>query len=97
MLTRAGESYASRMAGSLLHAMKLPELVTETPAEYEAAAIKLATQPEQLANIRERLMAARATGLLFNTAAFTRSLEQGYRLMHQRLIDGLLPEHLTVT
>ena len=53
ILTRAGDSYVSRMAGSLLHAMNLPELVTETPAEYEAAAIKLATQPEQLQHPRE--------------------------------------------
>jgi protein O-GlcNAc transferase len=97
ILTRAGNSYVSRMAGSLLQAMNLPELVTETPSEFEAAAIKLATQPLQLANIREKLTAARSTGLLFNTAAFTRSLEQGYELMHRRLIDGLLPEHLTVT
>jgi predicted O-linked N-acetylglucosamine transferase (SPINDLY family) len=96
ILTRAGESYASRMAGSLLHAMQLTELVTETPADYEAAAIKLATQPQQLANIREKLAARRATGLLFNTVAFTRSLEQGYELMHQRFIEGFAPEHLTV-
>jgi predicted O-linked N-acetylglucosamine transferase (SPINDLY family) len=97
ILTRTGESYASRMAGSLLHAMDLPELVTGTPAEYEAAAIRLATQPQQLANIRKKLTAARSTGLLFNTAAFTRSLERGYELMHQRLVEGLAPAHLSVT
>lgn len=96
ILTRAGESYASRMAGSLLHAMQLIELVTATSAEYEAAAIQLATQPQRLANIRERLAARRATALLFDTAAFTRSLEQGYELMHQRFIEGFVPEHLTV-
>ena len=55
VLTRIGETFAGRVAASLLHAVGLPELITRTREEYERIAIDLATHPTELALIRARL------------------------------------------
>ena len=77
VLTCAGTTMASRVAGSQLQAIGLPELVTESLADYEALALKLATSPELLGSYRERLRANRATHPLFDMARFVRGLEGG--------------------
>jgi predicted O-linked N-acetylglucosamine transferase (SPINDLY family) len=97
VLTRMGESFASRVAGSLLTAMNLPELITHSLAEYEARALHLAQHPQELAALRERLIANRDSGPLFDTARFARHIEAAYTLMHQRRVDGLPPVHLNLT
>jgi predicted O-linked N-acetylglucosamine transferase (SPINDLY family) len=94
VLTRMGESFASRVAGSLLSAMGLPELITHSVAEYEARALHLAQHPQELAALRQRLIANRDSGPLFNTETFARRIEAAYTLMHQRRVDGLPPAHL---
>jgi predicted O-linked N-acetylglucosamine transferase (SPINDLY family) len=66
VLTCAGETMVSRIAGSQLHAVGLPELVSESLAEYEALALRLATQPELLRALRERLARNRHTHPLFD-------------------------------
>jgi len=97
VLTRMGESFASRVAGSLLSAMGLPELITHSVAEYEARALHLAQHPHELAALRERLIASRDSGPLFNTETFARRIEAAYTLMHRRRVDGLPPAHLDVS
>ena len=76
------------MAGSLLHAAGVPELVTYTLADYEATALRLATQPGALGALRERLAAARAHAPLFDCARFTRHLESAYAEMAARFRNG---------
>jgi len=84
ILTRMGDSFASRVAGSLLRAIDLPELITETQKDYEALAIELALNPEKLAQIKQKLAAHRLTTPLFNTALFARQLEQAYLAMIEK-------------
>jgi len=84
VLTRIGESFAGRMAASLLNAIQLPELITTSQAEYEALAIELATQPEKLSAIKAKLEKNRLTTPLFDSQGFTRHLEAAYQLMYQR-------------
>ena len=96
VLTRMGESFASRVAGSLLSAMGLPELITHSVAEYEARALHFAQHPGELAALRERLLHNRDHGPLFNTQTFARRLEAAYQLMHQRRLEGLPPAPLTI-
>ena len=96
VLTRMGESFASRVAGSLLTAMNLPELITHSLAEYEARALHLAQHPQELAALRERLIANRDSGPLFDTARFARHIEAAYTLMHQRRMQGMPPSLLDV-
>ena len=78
LLTCLGEGFAARVGASLLRAAGLPELVTETPAAYEALAVELARDVPRLSALREPLRRDRATPALFDTARFTRDLEAVY-------------------
>ncbi|MGE5453228.1 MAG: tetratricopeptide repeat protein [Acidobacteriota bacterium] len=97
VLTRAGQSYCSRMAAALLTGIGLPELITHTQQDYEALAIELATHPSKLQDLRARLADNRACTPLFDTPLFTRSLEEAYLQMHARTQQGLPPQVITVT
>jgi predicted O-linked N-acetylglucosamine transferase (SPINDLY family) len=77
VLTCAGQTLVTRLAGSQLHAIGLPELVTQSLAEYEARALRLARQPEELAGLRARLATNRPTYPLFDMARYTRDFEDG--------------------
>jgi predicted O-linked N-acetylglucosamine transferase (SPINDLY family) len=81
VLTCAGETFASRVAGSLLTAIGLPELITTSLADYEGRALRLAQHPEELATLRARIARNRLTAPLFDTPRFTRHLERAYELM----------------
>jgi predicted O-linked N-acetylglucosamine transferase (SPINDLY family) len=97
VLTRIGEAFAGRVAASLLNAIGLPELVTATQAQYEATAIELASDPARLKELKERLHRNRLTMPLFDTAQFTRHLENAYLQMYERYQSDLSPEHIYVT
>ncbi len=96
VLTCMGEAFAGRMAGSLLHAIGLPELITHTQAEYESTAIELATHPQKLVAIREKLKKNRLTTPLFDTKSFTLNLESAYTQMYERYMADLPPDHIQV-
>ena len=78
VLTLAGEAFASRMAASLLNAVGLPELITNTQEAYEVLAIDLAINHEKLDEIREKLTNNRLTNILFDAPLFTKNLEAAY-------------------
>lgn len=94
VLTCPGDTFASRVAASLLHAIGLPELITHSHAEYQALALELATNPERLAAIKQRLAANRATHPLLDTALFTRNIEEIFTRMQARNQASLLPDHI---
>jgi protein O-GlcNAc transferase len=96
VLTQIGETFAARVAASLLNAIELPELITTTPQAYERLAIELATNPEKLASINRKLADNRVTTPLFDTQLFTRHIEAAYTAMYQRYQTGLLPDHIYV-
>ncbi len=75
LVTRMGRSFAARVAASLLHAVDLPELVTQSDEAYEELALALARDPTRLTALRARLAANRLTTPLFDTARFTRDIE----------------------
>jgi protein O-GlcNAc transferase len=81
VLTCAGATYVGRMAGALLTAVGLPELIATSLDEYEAIALRLATQPSLLAGLRQKLARNRSTMPLFDIARFTRDLEAAYTQM----------------
>jgi protein O-GlcNAc transferase len=84
VLTSTGETFASRVAGSILHAAGLPELVTSTPAEYEAAALRLANDRAELEILRARIQKSRMEAPLFDTPRFTRAIETAFESMMQK-------------
>jgi predicted O-linked N-acetylglucosamine transferase (SPINDLY family) len=96
VLTKAGETFASRVGASLLTAAGLPELITHTVADYEALAVTLATQPERLAALKQRLADNRLTCPLFDTARYTRYIETAYLQMWEIYQAGLPPDHIRV-
>jgi predicted O-linked N-acetylglucosamine transferase (SPINDLY family) len=96
VLTRIGETFAGRVAASLLHAVRLPELITTTPQAYEALAIELATNPAGLAEIRRKLADNRLTAPLFDTRLYTRHIEAAYLAMYERYQADLPPDHIYV-
>ena len=75
VVTCAGETFASRVAGSQLHAIGLPELVTSSLAGYEVLALSLAHDPQRLAGLRARLAQNRRTHPLFDMARYARDFE----------------------
>ncbi len=83
VLTCAGETFASRVAGSLLMAANLPELVTNSLEAYELKALQLANNPGQLAEISHKLTQNKEGLPLFATQQFARHLEQAYQTMWQ--------------
>lgn len=96
VLTCLGEAFAARVAGSLLHAAGLPELVTGNLDDYETMAFRLATRPDELAALKQRLAANRLTCPLFDTDRYRRHLEQAFLLMRERAEQGLAPVRLEI-
>ncbi len=91
LLTYPGESFASRVAASLLHTADLPELIAGSPAEYEEKALELAADAARLGQLRRKLAAHKP---LFDTAQYTRNLEAVYQAIHERHHRGLPPDHI---
>jgi protein O-GlcNAc transferase len=78
---RSGTTLAGRVAGSLLRAVGLDELITTSLEKYEALALRLARDAELLSRFRTRLAGNRLTFPLFDTERSTRNLEAAYRRM----------------
>jgi predicted O-linked N-acetylglucosamine transferase (SPINDLY family) len=95
-VTLAGESFAARMASSLLHALGLPELIAHSPAEYEATALALARDPARLRALRVRLEEARGGHPFFDTDRYRARLEAAYATMAARQAAGLPPASFTI-
>lgn len=96
VVTLAGQTFASRVAASLLDACGLQELITETPEAYAALCIELAENTARLADIRQALQMNRDTLPLFDTSGYTRQLERAWEAAHARHQAGLAPDHITL-
>lgn len=96
VLTCPGQTFAGRMASSLLHAIRLPELIASTPAQYEELAVLLAADPSRMADIKRKLAAHRLATPLFDTRLHTGSLEAAYTEMQARHQAGLAPQDIHV-
>lgn len=96
VLTCLGETFAGRVAASLLNAVGLSELITTTSEAYEQTAIDLASHPEKLAIIKRKLAANRLVAPLFDTRLFTQHVEAAYTAMYKRHQAGLPPDHIVV-
>ncbi len=96
VLTCIGEGFPARVAASLLQGVGLLELITHSLEEYEALAVRLATQPADLAALRVKLADQRLRMPLFDTERFACHLERAYELMWERHVQGLPPAPLQV-
>jgi predicted O-linked N-acetylglucosamine transferase (SPINDLY family) len=89
VITRPGATFPSRVAGSLLHSVGLPELVVEDQVDYFELAFALATDTARLGDLRRTLADNRANAPLFNVKAYTLALEALYTKMWERHRSGL--------
>lgn len=96
VVTRLGNQFAARVAASLLNAVGLPELITESDEDYEALALELAMNNEKLAAIKQKLLDNRLSKPLFDTKIYTRHIENAYDQAFERWRSGLVPTHIKV-
>ncbi len=91
LVTFTGDTFASRVAGSLLRAVDLEELIAKDADAYYALALTLSSHPQRLAEIRRRLQQTRLSVALFDSPAYTLHLEGLYQTMWDRHLAGQLP------
>jgi predicted O-linked N-acetylglucosamine transferase (SPINDLY family) len=96
VLTLAGETFASRVAGSLLRSVGLAEMITTTRPEYEELAVRLAQRPVELKAIRDKLAANLPSAPLFDTPRLARHIEAAYETMWAAFAEGNKPEHIRI-
>jgi predicted O-linked N-acetylglucosamine transferase (SPINDLY family) len=96
LLTCRGTTFPGRVAASMLRAAGLPELVTQTPDDYERLAVALARDPARLGALRQRLQQNRPTCALFDTDRFRRHIEAAYSTMWDIWLGGEGPRAFSV-
>ncbi|NRB18917.1 MAG: tetratricopeptide repeat protein [Rhodobacteraceae bacterium] len=96
VVTKVGSQFAARVAASLLNAVGMPDLVTKNTQQYEDLITRLAGDKPALAAVKTRLSANLTTTPLFDTAAYTAHLEEGYRQVWQRRQKGGAPQDIHV-
>ena len=96
LITLPGETFACRVAASLLTAVGMPELIMPDLETYEKTAIRLATNPGELQGIRDKLAKNRTTTPLFDTPRWTRNWEKALKIIWERYERGEEPGHLEV-
>ena len=96
VITCIGDSYASRVAASLLNAVDLPELITNSSQEYESLAIDLAQNKDKLNVIKDKLVSNLTSTPLNDTSLFTKNLEKAYLEIYKRHQLKIEPEHIFI-
>ena len=95
-MTLKGNTFPGRVAASLLNAIDLPDLITNSQEEYESLAIQLATNQKKLATVKERLKNNRLTSPLFNSELFTKNLAVAYLKIYERHQHDLDLDHVFI-
>lgn len=96
IVTCIGDSFAGRVCASLLHAVNVSELISGSLGDYEALALKLATDPQALARLRRKLAQNRPSCPLFDTDRFRRHIEAAYRTMWDIRQRGERPRSFSI-
>ena len=91
-----GQSFASRVSGSLLNAVGLNELITTTEKDYEDLIINLAKDSKQLKIIKNKLEKNRISQPLFDTKLYTEKIESGYKEIYERYHSDLPLENIEI-
>ena len=96
VLTCCGKAFAARVGASLLHSVGLPELVTHNLADYEALALKLASERPRLADVARKLEQNRLACPLFDTDRFRHHIEAAYTMMRDIWQRGEAPRSFAI-
>ncbi|MDA9520801.1 hypothetical protein XI06_10575 [Bradyrhizobium sp. CCBAU 11434] len=96
VVTCLGTAFAGRVAASILNAVGLPELVTQSLDDYESLALRIAHDSELRAALKGKLASQRTTWPLFDTARMTRHIEKAFNEMWRRHCAGEAPASFAV-
>ena len=96
IVTLMGKSFASRVAGSLLNAINLEELITTTEKEYEKLIMELANNSYRLKEIRNKLHKNRFTKPLFDTKLYTKNIELAYTKIYEKHLNKLPAKNIDI-
>jgi len=96
ILTCLGQAFAGRVAGSLLNAVGMPELIAKDINDYENIAIGLANNHDAISTIKLKLAANKATAPLFNTNLFAGNLELAYEKMYSVYLSGKAVDNIYI-
>jgi predicted O-linked N-acetylglucosamine transferase (SPINDLY family) len=96
LLTISGESYQSRVSGSLLKNLEIPELIKQNMKDYEDYAIYLANYPSALKEIKKKLLLSIKNSNTFNTKIYTQNLEKAYKQIYDLHHKNLMPENIYI-
>ncbi|MGK2873207.1 MAG: tetratricopeptide repeat protein [Alphaproteobacteria bacterium] len=96
VVTCPGQTFVARGAGSILRALEMPELIADTPEEYEGLAVALAANPERLRGVREKIAIKRETAPLFDSTRYTHHLDAAYREMWRLHQAGETPKPFSI-
>ena len=94
IITLKGESFASRVAASLLNSINMSELVTESTEDYENLALKIFSDNDYFENIKSKIKENKILSNLFNSAVYTKNIEKAYTIAYQNFIKGESPKNI---
>lgn len=97
IVTRSGQTFASRVAGSLLKTVGLQDLIVESEEAYEALALKIYHDRVYHQQLKQRVKDGIAHGPLYDAETYTRYFERALIHIYERQQEGLKPEDLDIT
>lgn len=96
VLTCKGNSFASRVAASLLNSCGLSDFITNTFDEYESRAIELSNNPELILKAKNHLNLNKFILPLFDAKLYVKNIETAYTLIYENYLNGISPNHIYV-
>ena len=96
VLTLKGESFASRVAASLLNAINMNELVTKSEDDYEKLALKISKDVNYLKNIKSQIKKNKLSSNLFKPEVYTKNIEKAYSIAYQNFVNGHLLKNIEI-
>ncbi len=94
VLTLKGNSFASRVAASLLNTINLNELIVTNIEDYKKLAIKIYNEKGYLDKIKKKIDINKKNSNLFKAEIYTKNIERAYKKIHQNYLDGIKPQNL---
>jgi predicted O-linked N-acetylglucosamine transferase (SPINDLY family) len=92
VLTRPGDTFASRVAGSLNHYLGMPELIARDDGAFVETAARLGNDRGVLTALRRRLETQRETSGLFDMEVYAHDFAALLRDMDDRYRQGQAPK-----
>jgi predicted O-linked N-acetylglucosamine transferase (SPINDLY family) len=96
LIALQGRTFSSRMSSSCLHAVNMPELVTNSASEYERLAIELCNDKIKHVEIKEKLKSGLAGSKLFDIERTTKYIESAFEVIYDRSQREMPSEHIFI-